>query len=129
MSNKQEEAVRLKLQKANSLLNEAGVLMDNQFYATVINRLYYGCFHATKALLLSKGLAPKTHSGVINILHLHFVQPGLFDMQQASFYSRLMQQRIEDDYSDEIMEDADTTNEFIEPAKLYVEYIEQFLSK
>ena len=50
-------------------------------------------------------------------------------MQQASFYSRLMQQRIEDDYSDEIMEDADTTNEFIEPAKLYVEYIEQFLSK
>ena len=107
----------------------AGVLMDNQFYATVINRLYYGCFHATKALLLTKGLAPKTHSGVINMLHLHFVQPGLFDMQQASFYSRLMQQRIEDDYSDEIMEDADTTNEFIEPAKLYVRYIEQLLSK
>ena len=106
------------------MLGEAEVLMQNKFYATVINRLYYGCFHATKALLLTKDLTPKTHSGVINLLHLHFVQPGLFDMEQASFYSRLLQERMEEDYSDFIIEDAETTEGFIIPAKDYVSYVE-----
>ena len=123
MSDNRMQAIVLKLQKAHSLLNEAEVLMENKFYATVINRLYYACFHASKALLLTKDLTPKTHSGVISMLHQHFVQPGLFDVQQASFYSRLMQQRIEEDYNDEIMEDAETAGEFIEPAKAYIVYI------
>jgi uncharacterized protein (UPF0332 family) len=124
MSDSREQAIKLKLQKANALLGEAEVLMQNKFYATVINRLYYGCFHATKALLLTKDLTPKTHSGVINLLHLHFVQPGLFDMEQASFYSRLLQERMEEDYSDFIIEDAETTEGFITPAKAYVSYVE-----
>ncbi len=124
MSDNREQAIKLKLQKANALLGEAEVLMQNKFYATVINRLYYGCFHATKALLLTKDLTPKTHSGVINLLHLHFVQPGLFDMEQASFYSRLLQERMEEDYSDFIIEDAESTEGFIIPAKDYVSYVE-----
>jgi uncharacterized protein (UPF0332 family) len=122
-----EQAIQLKMQKARSMLSEAEVLMENRFYETVINRLYYGCFHATKALLLTKDLTPKTHSGVINLLHQHFVQPGLFDMEQASFYSRLMQQRMEDDYSDQLTEDADTAAEFIEPAKEYLLYVERIV--
>ena len=80
MSNNRMQAIALKLQKAHSLLNEAEVLMENKFYATVINRLYYACFHASKELLLTKDLTPKTHSSVISMLHQHFVQPGLFDV-------------------------------------------------
>ena len=127
MSTEQLEAIRLKLQKARSFLNEADILFQNKFYATVINRLYYACFHVTKALLLTKDLIPKTHSGVINQLHQHFVQTGEFEMQQASFFSRLMQERIEEDYSDTIEEDAETTKWFIEPAKLYLQYIESLI--
>jgi uncharacterized protein (UPF0332 family) len=129
MSDNRELAIKLKLQKANALLGEAEVLMQNKFYATVINRLYYGCFHATKALLLTKDLTPKTHSGVINLLHLHFVQPGLFNMEQASFYSRLLQERMEEDYSDFIIEDAENTEGFIAPAKAYVSYVEGLIKK
>lgn len=129
MSDNREQAIKLKLQKANALLGEAEVLMQNKFYAIVINRLYYGCFHATKALLLTKDLTPKTHSGVVNLLHLHFVQSGLFDMEQASFYSRLLQQRMEEDYSDFIIEDAETTEGFIAPAKAYVGYVEELIKK
>jgi uncharacterized protein (UPF0332 family) len=129
MNDERELAIKLKLQKATALINEADVLMQNKFYATVINRLYYGCFHATKALLLTKDLTPKTHSGVVNMLHLHFVQPGLFDMAKASFYSRLLQQRIDDDYNDFIIEDAETTEDFIEPAKEYVKYVAGLIGK
>jgi|ERR1051326_1893397 uncharacterized protein (UPF0332 family) len=124
-----QQAIELKLRKAKALLSEANVLFENKFYATVINRLYYGCFHATKALLLTKDLIPKTHSGVITLLHQHFVQTGKFDFGQASFYSRLMQQRIEEDYSDNITEDEETTDELIAPAQDYVSYIEKLIEQ
>jgi uncharacterized protein (UPF0332 family) len=129
MSEEKLQAIKLKLIKAKSFLNEADILLNNKFYATVINRLYYSCFHATKALLLTKDLFPKTHSGVINQLHQHFVQPGIFDMQQASFFSRLMQERIEEDYSDLIIEDEESTRLLIEPSKKYISYVEGLINK
>jgi uncharacterized protein (UPF0332 family) len=122
-------SINLKLAKARSLLAEVDVLIDHQFYTTAINRLYYSCFHATKALLLTKDLIPKTHSGVVSMLHQFFVQDGTFDFEQASFFSRLMQERIEDDYSDFIMIDAGEVKDFIEPSKAYVSYIEQLIAK
>ncbi|MFI5124445.1 MAG: HEPN domain-containing protein [Chitinophagales bacterium] len=95
-----EQAIALKLKKARALMSEVDVQLQNQFYATAINRLYYSCFHATKALLLTKNLIPKTHSGVVTMLHQHFVLPGLFNQSHAAFFSKLMQERIDDDYGD-----------------------------
>jgi uncharacterized protein (UPF0332 family) len=61
------------------------------------------------------------------MLHQHFVQVGLFDFEQASFFSRLMQERIEDDYNDVIIIDEAEVREYVEPAKAYVTYIEQLI--
>jgi len=118
-----EEAIKLKLAKSKNLLAEVEILIEHKFFQTAINRLYYACFHATRALLLTKNIIPKTRSGVVAMLHKHFVQDGSFDTQHASFYSRLMQERIEDDYSDLLAVDETEVLEFIEPAKNYIEYI------
>ena len=104
MSNK-EASIKLKIAKAIGLVAEVTILIEHRFYSTAINRLYYSCFHATKALLLTKNIVPKTHSGVVAMLHQHFVQQELFDADQAAFFSRLMQERIDDDYSDFIIID------------------------
>lgn len=97
--NNKDASIRLKLAKSKLLLAEADVLLAHKYYVTLISRLYYSCFHATKALLLTKDFIPKTHSGTVTMLHKHFVQNGYFDFNHASFFSRLMQERIEDDYS------------------------------
>jgi uncharacterized protein (UPF0332 family) len=122
MSNK-NASIKLKLTKARNLFAEVDVLMQYQFYNAAINRLYYSCFHATKALLLTRDLVPKTHSGVVSILHQHFVQNGSFDFEQASFFSRLMKEREEDDYNDFMIVDELEIKEFIAPAKAYIAYI------
>jgi uncharacterized protein (UPF0332 family) len=122
-----EEAISLKLKKADALMSEIPVLLQNQFYDTAINRIYYSCFHATKALLLTKDLTPKTHSGVVSFLHQHFVQPGLFDEKQASFFSKIMQERNEDDYSDFLIKSFDSVKDFIEPAKSYLDYVKRLI--
>ena len=77
MSQKQE-AINLILDKARALMNEVDVLIENKFYTSAISRAYYGCFHATRALLLTKDLTSKTHSGVIALLHKHFVFEVMF---------------------------------------------------
>jgi uncharacterized protein (UPF0332 family) len=127
MSNK-DASIQLKLAKAKNLLSEVDVLMKHRFFATVINRLYYSCFHATKALLLTKDQVPKTHSGVVSALHQHFVQNSSFDFNHASFFSRLMQERLEDDYNDFIVVDENEVSAFIGPAKEYVAYIESLIN-
>lgn len=126
MSDKQA-AIDLKMLKAKSMLAEVDALMQLTFYATAVNRLYYACYHATKALLLNKDVVPKTHSGVVKMLHLHFVQEGNFDSTHAAFFSRLMQQRIEEDYGDFLVIKESDIAEFVEPAKAYVAYIEILL--
>ncbi|HEX9510680.1 MAG TPA: HEPN domain-containing protein [Puia sp.] len=125
--NDKQTSIKLKLAKARFLMAEVNILMQHHFYITAINRLYYSCFHATKALLLTKDLTPKTHSGVVSMLHQHFVQIDSFDSEQASFFSRLMQERIEDDYSDFTTVDEAAVKEFIEPARKYIAYIEQLI--
>ena len=125
--NSKQEAIEKKIAKANALLSEIDVLMEHRFHATAVNRLYYACFHATKALLLTKDLIPKTHSGVINLLHQHFVQSELMDVKQAAFFSRLLQERIEDDYSDAIILNDDEVADFVQPAKEYVKYREEVI--
>ena len=130
---RREEAIELKIQKAVALMNEVGILLQNHFYNTAISRLYYSCFHATKALLLTNDLVPKTHSGVSTLLHKHFVVPGLFDLSHASFFDKLMNQRIYDDYSDFMISDQEEINKYLQPAKEYLSYtlamIRQILAK
>jgi len=84
MSNK-DASIKLKLTKARSLLAEVDVLMQYQFYNAAINRLYYSCFHATKALLLTRDLVPKTHNGVVSNLHQHFVRMVLSILNRRHF--------------------------------------------
>ncbi|MDQ2753466.1 MAG: HEPN domain-containing protein [Bacteroidota bacterium] len=127
MNGTQWASVQLKLNKAKSLLSEMPLLRQHHLNATIINRLYYACYHATRALLLTKNYIPKTHSGVVSLLHQHFVLHNIFDADKASFFSRLMQERMDDDYSDFSIVEDDVVEEFAEPANEYIEYIESLI--
>lgn len=114
---RKKDPIELKLTKAKALMDEVEFQLKNKFYNTAINRLYYSCFHVIKALLLTQDFVPKTHSGVSTLLHQKFVVTGLFDATQASFFNKLMNERIDDDYSDFMISNLEEINEFIKPAK------------
>lgn len=117
-----KDAIELKLAKAKALMDEVDFQLKNGYYNTAINRLYYSCFHATKALLLTQDLVPKTHSGVSALLHQKFVLTGLFDAAHASFFNKLMNERIDDDYSDFMITKLEEIDEFIKPSKEFFTY-------
>jgi uncharacterized protein (UPF0332 family) len=84
------EAMRFHLAKASQLLDDVEVLMQNARYTSIISRLYYACFHAGSALLLSKELTSKTHKGLQVLLQQQFVLPGILDPSSRSWYDKAL---------------------------------------
>ena len=58
------EIVKYRLSRAHETLNEVEILIENKLWNTAINRLYYACFYAVNALLVSLKIKAQTHAGV-----------------------------------------------------------------
>ena len=46
------------------------------------SRAYYAAFYAASALLLNEGIDTSKHSGVIALVHQHFVKSGKLSKDQ-----------------------------------------------
>ena len=57
-----DEKITKAYEKSLGLLKVAELNFDNNFYSDSINRSYYAIFHAANALLIKKGIFPKTHT-------------------------------------------------------------------
>lgn len=87
------------LPRAMECLTSADLLFSHGLMADAVSRLYYYLYHAVRALLLSKGLEPKTHEGTLRLLSLHFTKPGVLDAETSHIFTRLMKYREEADYN------------------------------
>jgi uncharacterized protein len=92
--------VQYRLDRAREALVEAVLLLDSGHANTGVNRLYYACFYAVSALLLTKGLTATSHSGLRTLFHQHLIRPGLLPLGQGPLSDRLFDQRQRSDYAD-----------------------------
>lgn len=94
-----DENVHDALQKANEIVSEVRTLKDVGLSTkTAINRLYYACFHATKAVLYERGHNPKTHKGVKVLLGKELIQGGEITHDDGEFFVDLSNKRERADY-------------------------------
>ena len=91
------------LEKSSEIMQEAELLYNNGFINGAVSRLYYSSLHTVRALLLSKGLEPKSHEGTLRLLGLHFIKKGVFETKYSHIFSRLMKYREEADYNPSYM--------------------------
>ncbi|MCC8115144.1 MAG: HEPN domain-containing protein [Bacteroidales bacterium] len=93
------QSIALYLQRATESLLTAKLVLDNSYFLFgVINRLYYACFYAASALMISKGLSVNRHKSIMPLLSLHFVKPGVLDNKWLNLYSTLLRARSKGDY-------------------------------
>lgn len=90
---------------------------------TAINRLYYACYYAVKALLIDKGIKAETHNGVRQMFGLHFIKTGTIDKELGKFYSDIFDMRQSGDYEDFIDFNEEDVIDFRIPAKNLIEKI------
>lgn len=92
--------IRLGIDKAEEVYNEAEAIARLGYWNLTGNRLYYAVFHMARALLLDKGIAAHTHAGVIHLIGKHFIATGLLDKSYGKLFSRLYELRQSGDYDD-----------------------------
>lgn len=93
------ENIKIEIDKAAEILAEADILYNSGFSTGAVSRLYYCLLHSIKALLLSKGLEPKSHEGVLRLFGLHFVKENIFEAATSHTLAKLMKYREEADYN------------------------------
>ena len=85
--------------RGDECLAEARYLLKGGFWNAAVSRAYYAAFHWALALLMKKGLEPKTHRGVIQLLQLHYVESGILPPSAAEALSQLETYRELSDYN------------------------------
>ena len=62
--------------KARTKFKHSKVLYEIEGYADSVSLSYYSMLLIAKALLLKKGIAPKTHKGLIHVFSEEYVNKG-----------------------------------------------------
>ncbi|MEW6095070.1 MAG: HEPN domain-containing protein [bacterium] len=93
------ENIKSELERAAKVMDAATLLSKNDFLNDAISRLYYFLLYNIRALLLTKGLEPKSHEGALRLFGLHFIKEGIFETKTSHIFSKLMKYREEADYN------------------------------
>ncbi len=99
MEENKKENIKIEFARASEMLSEAELLYNNNFTAGAVSRLYYSLLHTIRALLLTKGLEPKSHEGALRLFGIHFIKEGIFQTKASHIFSKLMKYREEADYN------------------------------
>jgi uncharacterized protein (UPF0332 family) len=90
--------IRLWLEKAAEALASARLELAEGHAGFAVNRLYYACFYAVTALLLTSGKQFARHSAVLSEFNRAYVKTGPMDVAWSRFYQKLFADRQESDY-------------------------------
>jgi uncharacterized protein (UPF0332 family) len=90
--------LRDEIARATDALRAAEALVGLGLHADAVSRAYYGVFHLLRALLLSRGVEPKTHAGAIHLFNTELVRAGLFPSSHNRLLAGLQRARELADY-------------------------------
>lgn len=123
-----DDLVKYRLSKYRELLGEIEIHIEHELWHTAINRLYYACYYAVSALLLSKNIKPHTHGGVRQMLGLHFIKQGIIREGLGKFYSDLFDKRQTSDYDDFVQITKEDVYDMYPNAKELITQIDKLLN-
>ncbi len=119
-----EDYYNYRLQRAKETIQEVEIHIQNKFWNTAINRLYYACYYAVGALLIKQGIKTSSHSGTRLKFGQLFVKTGKIDKELGKHYSKLFEKRHKGDYTDFFDYDEDTVLQFYPMSQKFIIQIE-----
>ncbi len=123
-----EQYISHRINSAKTTFEAARSLIDNGFYNSAVNRLYYSIFYAVNALLVKNKITARTHSGIKQQFSLHFIKNNKMDTKYGELLARLFFLRQKADY-DNIFEitDEDVISLLV-PVKNMINEIEKLIT-
>ncbi len=118
-----------RIERATQTLHEVEKHIENQFWNTAVNRMYYACFYAVGALLVKHGIESSSHSGIRQQFGQLFVKTGKIDKELAKHYADLFEKRQKGDYNDFFDYDQETVTRLLPLSKKFVDKIIELLNE
>ena len=120
--------LRDELGRAEQALQAADALLGLGLHNDSVSRSYYAVFHFLCALLLTRGVEPRTHAGAIHLFNVELVRTSIFPSTHNRLLARLQRARELADYDSAVMfsepdarAELDDARRFGVEAKAYLE--------
>ena len=123
------EVVKFRLEKSKETFKEIPILIENKFFRTAANRLYYACYYAVSALLIRDGYVTHTHKGVKILFGLHYIKENIIDKSLGRIYDKLFSLRHTGDYEDWVIIEENDINDLLFPAEKFIAEMENLINK
>lgn len=121
--------VELEIERAEKITEQFETLREQQYWDTLVNRMYYAVFHAVSALLIHNGIQVHTHRGALNVFNKEFVRTGVFTIEEGHLFSKLEGLRERGDYNCFVDATEEEVIPLVEPLKMLIEKIKQEIAK
>lgn len=129
MTPERQTLVSYRLKRARETIEEAKLLLDAGHVNACVNRLYYACFYAVSALLLTRGISTSRHAYVRALLHQDYVKPGHISEEMGRHFDLLFNSRQKGDYEDLVVFDAGTVRPWVERTASFVDHIAGLIAR
>lgn len=118
-----------RMEQAREALQDAELLLNAGRYRATANRLYYACFYAAVAALLTKRLQYSKHSAVIAFFDKEFIGSGRLPKEYSKTLHRAFNERQQDDYMPFVELDADEIRQLVTDVQSLVQGIGQYIAQ
>ena len=129
MTKEERSLIAYRMKRADEAIDEARILFDAGHINGYVNRLYYACFYAVSALLLTRNISTSRHGYLRSLLHKEFVKTGTIPNEMGKHFDLLFSSRQEGDYADLVVFKADEVSGWLAQTQTFVSHIETVLSK
>lgn len=127
--NTPEDYSKYRIERAKETIREIQDHIDNKYWNTAINRMYYACFYAVSALMTVNSIDISSHSGVRQKFGELFAKTGKIDRDLAKHFTELSEKRYKGDYNDFYDFDEETVLRLYPVSQRFIEQIEKILEK
>ncbi|MCJ7728754.1 MAG: HEPN domain-containing protein [Sedimentisphaerales bacterium] len=127
MTKEKRALIEYRMERARETLDEAKMLFDGGHLNAYVSRLYYACFYAASALLLTKGFSTSKHGYLRSLLHREFVKAGLIPKNLGTHFDLLFDNRHKGDYDDFVTFKTEQVAPWLERTREFVNHIDRLI--
>lgn len=127
MTKEKRALVEYRMERARESLDDAKIMLDAGRLNSYVNRLYYACFYAVSALLLTRNFSTSKHGYLRSLMHREFVKSGLMPNELGDHFDLLFDNRLKGDYADFIRFKAEDVAGWLDKTKKFIDHIETIL--
>jgi len=127
MTEEKRALVEYRLKRAYETIDEAKIMLNGGHLNAYVNRLYYACFYAVSALLLTKGLSTGKHGYLRSLLHRDFIKTGLIPQNLGAHFDLLFDSRHTGDYDDFVTFKTEQIAGWLKPTEEFIAHIDRLI--